>query len=714
MASSSSTLPWLWVIEALASFKEVDASILIEFFFAQQTGSTKGVSSAPDSKIEFDSSYRCEDVVRQILHEISASNLKMDGPEMLKWDVQNFIKHKRVCFPKSTLQQLKDAILEGNHRILASLKEKSGLSIGNQSENRITVDDDDLNAVPGRLEKSSDSATMEAGGNLTAPTAENLDGLLREDSPNRDLLPSKRDRSDLDTENQSAKSNEDLINMDNGCDPRLHNAKKLKRDAACTSGAVGQKSVPIIGNELSEDSSRRDGENTVREGSDLAILSQISCNNDTVPLGTSGDGPDCGLPVNGAEDDGKDSRDKCEKAQLNTSNGVLNDGSFQNNFPDSAKDDMVHNPIQEMSSDSDGFQDEKVDVAMEKRTFLNSQCTFSVDSLATADWTELTLCMKCNEGGQLLVYSSSTCPLVVHQRCLSSAPSFDDSGKFYCPFCAYSHAISKYFEVKKKASLARKDLAAFIGLENGHRANKLCKRFLRPEQNQLRRDDNVNGNNQTNYNGNLVNEVNSSQYRENVEAKQQAEPSVSGFNGNLSCREGGVTVNDGTLAETQQIDERSGSKLHEDNPSCRDAEIVNVTKILAGDGKQQEVLQQPISHSTQKAACPPNADAEESSEEENDKTSSNYSRSLRRKEKKYTYPAIPQLRRKKLPWTAAEEVILKEGVNRFSSVRDRTIPWKRIWEFGVDVFQKGRTSIDLKDKWRNICIGSPKSNPKSK
>ncbi|CAL5386771.1 unnamed protein product [Camellia sinensis] len=213
---------------------------------------------------------------------------------------------------------------------------------------------------------------------------------------------------------------------------------------------------------------------------------------------------------------------------------------------------------------------------------------------------------------------SSTCPLVVHQRCLSSAPSFDDSGKFYCPFCAYSHAILKYFEVKKKASLARKDLAAFIGLENGHRANKLCKRFLRSEQNQLRRDDNVNGNNQTNYNGNHVDEVNSSQYRENVEAKQQAEPSVSGFNGNLSCREGGVTVNDGTLTETQQIDERSGSKLHEDNPSCRDSEIVDVTKILAGDRKQQEVLQQPITDSTQKAACPPNADAEESSEEEND------------------------------------------------------------------------------------------------
>ena len=29
MASSASTLPWIWVIEALAGFKQVDASILI-------------------------------------------------------------------------------------------------------------------------------------------------------------------------------------------------------------------------------------------------------------------------------------------------------------------------------------------------------------------------------------------------------------------------------------------------------------------------------------------------------------------------------------------------------------------------------------------------------------------------------------------------------------------------------------------------------------
>lgn len=90
-------------------------------------------------------------------------------------------------------------ILEGNHPILASLKECSGLSLSNHSGNRMSMDDGDLNPV--------------AGGDLTSPTAENLDGLLQEDAAKTTLLPSKRDRSDLDTDDLAAKYNEDGISM---------------------------------------------------------------------------------------------------------------------------------------------------------------------------------------------------------------------------------------------------------------------------------------------------------------------------------------------------------------------------------------------------------------------------------------------------------------------------------------------------------------------
>ncbi|KAL8191711.1 hypothetical protein R6Q57_028442 [Mikania cordata] len=65
-------------------------------------------------------------------------------------------------------------------------------------------------------------------------------------------------------------------------------------------------------------------------------------------------------------------------------------------------------------------------------------------------------------------------------------------------------------------------------------------------------------------------------------------------------------------------------------------------------------------------------------------------------------PRVP-LRRKKLPWTKSEEETLKEGVERYSSADNTKIPWKEILDFGNNVFHKWRTTIDLKDKWRNIC-----------
>ncbi|KAJ6992425.1 hypothetical protein NC653_015725 [Populus alba x Populus x berolinensis] len=67
---------------------------------------------------------------------------------------------------------------------------------------------------------------------------------------------------------------------------------------------------------------------------------------------------------------------------------------------------------------------------------------------------------------------------------------------------------------------------------------------------------------------------------------------------------------------------------------------------------------------------------------------------------------MPQLRRKKVPWTVQEEEMLKKGVQKFSS--DGKFPWKDILEYGSSVFFSDRTTIDVKDKWRNMCKVSPK------
>ncbi|XP_062115243.1 uncharacterized protein LOC133829555 isoform X2 [Humulus lupulus] len=71
-----------------------------------------------------------------------------------------------------------------------------------------------------------------------------------------------------------------------------------------------------------------------------------------------------------------------------------------------------------------------------------------------------------------------------------------------------------------------------------------------------------------------------------------------------------------------------------------------------------------------------------------------------------TILTTPQLRRKRLQWTAAELQKLKEGVQIFSD--RRKIPWRKILE-SSSVFQKGRTAVDLKDKWKNMCKGTPES-----
>ncbi|GKV51193.1 hypothetical protein SLEP1_g57864 [Rubroshorea leprosula] len=78
-----------------------------------------------------------------------------------------------------------------------------------------------------------------------------------------------------------------------------------------------------------------------------------------------------------------------------------------------------------------------------------------------------------------------------------------------------------------------------------------------------------------------------------------------------------------------------------------------------------------------------------------------------------TYPAIPQLRRKKVPWTIEEERMLREGVSKFASTAGGNVPWKEILDFGASVFLKCRTTVDLKDKWRNMCKGTPKRKKRS-
>lgn len=122
----------------------------------------------------------------------------------------------------------------------------------------------------------------------------------------------------------------------------------------------------------------------------------------------------------------------------------------------------VENHDQQPISPIIGDRFEEIDLAMKSPNFLSSQGAFTRDFLAMTE-TQPNTCMKCNKDGQLLSCSGVSCSLMFHENCLGCSASFDDQGLFYCPFCAYSRAISEYVRAKEKVSLTRKELSRFIG-----------------------------------------------------------------------------------------------------------------------------------------------------------------------------------------------------------------------------------------------------------
>lgn len=736
MASSASALPWLWVIEALASFKQVDASILKELVkstpeitgdmgknaremvyfrvldtLASQQVRIKGsVSSAPVCENKIDPSESCENVVLRILQK------RADEAESLKLEaIQNFVTRKRASLPKCTLQKLKDAILEGKHPALASFKEKSGLLTSNKARVETSTNDVPIEAIG-----LSDGPTVE-GGNLTSPNAEKLNDISQKDCGNRNLAPSKRSTNYLEDENrnQAFRSHTEYPCLGHGSDTPLQITKKPKHCVPVTGLVVGHEP-------LSAD----------RDKPQEALVDLLL------------DLPD------------KEAQDGLGTSKAASPNRARENICCEPN-PNSEKfQGRESNTGQECSSDSGGYHEERLDISTKRLDFLSSNCTLTEDSLATADCTELSICTKCDKGGDLLVCSGSVCPIVVHQGCLGAAPSFDSSGKFFCPFCSYSHAISEYLQIKKKASMARKDLKVFIGVENGrddnvcknnqkhqnhgnmqqaepstsninptlnvegalgddgtvlastesngeggkidsvchpmmdlereqiedgHRPKRIANKSNGTEQNQQRKDNIVNRNNQ-NHQHHAINFVN----KENTGVTQQSK---------------GALVDDGATFASKESN-REGGKV---GPEYEPAMASEGQQVEASDSqnrssnREREIVLKTKKHASVQVELDPNADVAASSEEEDGFTASDYIMRPRKQEMKYTYPAIPQLSRKRVQWTPEEEEVLEEGVNKFSGTLDRATRWKQILEFGSRVFQKGRTPIDLKDKWRNIC-----------
>ncbi|XP_059295957.1 uncharacterized protein LOC132049247 [Lycium ferocissimum] len=833
--SCTSSLPWIWVIEALASFNEIDPSLLInlvkrtpelsddlgrnaremvslrvlEGLFARKSSDANNVASVPGDKIELDPSRSCEDVLRRILLEVSASDLKAATPEMFNWDLRSFIMKKRSGQPKSLLQQLKDAIVKPTSPLCVSLKERSGLELGNHSRDSVPIDSDDLKQ--GHEVVGVNTRCVAPSGNLDTFTQGNTSD-LQEKQPGSTLVPAKRSINASTAYDIEVNETETI--SDNSSDPCAKAAKKFKQDVI----SPIQNTVPdlissqrdvvpaesrggsqsIVQKRNSEDEAEvgtLEANGLLKDGSaehaaSRSVLCGIDSNiNNLLPQRASTDKKfqNIGSSSNGCAELGSSSGSKgdlgCNLPQ-HVRNGEPSKGD---------KENIEQSHESEFYSDTDEYHNESTDLASQKNDFLNSQYAQGEDSLATVDCTELNLCVKCNKGGNLFVCSSDTCPLVVHESCLASVPNFDYKGNFYCPFCSYSRAISEYLEGKKKVSLARKDLNAFIGLGAGQRSKKSLPKSQGMKQHQSRGNKNEqlccnesgrNSLNELTEAGNAV--ANRSSIGAQVMQTGSPQPEASlnhNENGRNSLNDvteaGNAPANRSSVgAQVMQTgspqpkaclprNENGRNSLNEvteagsapaDRSSVR-AQVMETASpqpeaslpelfLVAGkqpnksplrclrsrqsQSRQEEELchdENRNTNSLEKAeeagSCPvirnsmnaevrqirppqarESSSIEESSEEEDDDEIGSKYRVQFRKPEKNTFPLNPRQRRKKLPWTKIEEETLKEGLLQFSHFRDR---WKRILEFGCDVFLEGRTAGDLKDKWRNISKASEKA-----
>ncbi|XP_076946955.1 uncharacterized protein LOC143618742 [Bidens hawaiensis] len=637
-SSDATAMAWNWVIQSISKFKQVDSPTLaglvdkvpeisvdigkdakemvslrmLQRLFPLGNDVTVELDSIQNAEIMFDSSEHGEDILNKILKETSESMTEL---KRRKWNIHPLIIHKNASLPETPMQKFKEALFENNHPILESLKEMS--KTAKVCEKTVLKTDNEsrkLQQCP--LQKPHHVKNFNEG--FTKDTGRIEDEMMTE-SPKNDLVD---DDGNFDHAQQLlCDEDDDLVFMKNENENSNLQIRPLQKPDHVEDSNKGciedigrrehEMTIEPPENDLLGDDDDVDHGQRVSRGEndeaddDLVFLKKENVNRklQELPLQKHSHVEDTNKGI--TEESGR-------KEHETTTLPLENDDDDDDNIdhgqqpPCEAYDDENVGHGQQPPND-----DEMTDIAAKKEAFLSSQFTLTQDFVSTVDFTETYLCMKCNKGGQLLVCNSDACPFRVHERCLGSAATFDESEVFFCPFCSYSHAISKYMEVKKKASLARKDLQVFLTSGVKHRPNISSK-------------------------------------------------------------------------TNEHIKLNGGERVMSRGKNCASVDSDHQSTGQADVAKQpSEDKESPVS------------------------STSSHSKRTRKREPQCTSSTIILPRRKNLFWGKSEEEKLKEGMEKFSSEDYKRIPWKKILDFGRDVFDKSRTTIDLKDKWRNICKEGP-------
>ncbi|WCJ33924.1 hypothetical protein M5689_015258 [Euphorbia peplus] len=731
--------------------REMVALRCLEDLFGSMNEGQSNIPSASKPKFTFDMSNSCEDVLLSTLKETAITDLRT-GPDLLKRDMQSFLVHKRTTMPKCSLEILKDELLEGVHPCTASLIACSGLVRKDEDNVRLSTDCFQQNVCcrDGNIGTSSSLLMAQEGSTVSLPLE---DG----DSHHQNLLPMKRNGNVV---GDFSKDPDDV------CDGDLHlNVKRFKCNVSSANKAVEHSLSPHFDDEFVEESFKRIVETTEKEclhaerqcredlgecmpsegghekfvatnrivrGANSDAIYEIEhnqCDNadsaTKMPQHSFKDGPCQDIiegEVIGEESrngtslgrvlqkvSADDSRDKSNCRNQQKSPIDISSNGFHKEISVDNSEGSAERLYEEEDSSNDGHEHshENVDVAMERSQFLSSHCTLSHVSLSNC--AELSHCVKCSKGDQLLVCNAVDCPMAVHEKCLGCMPRFDKKGNFYCPHCAYSYAISKYTDAKARAASAKKELARFV--------HKSHDRSLGKEHQNVKQKQKVEESERTN--GRHHND----QLEKRKLANKSEERIISCASPSLMQREEDPNIVYGISSISPAEKERdrmpqeqlsargpegqdsasSDPKFNIANRPCRGKDILLNEKEGEGEIQKEEVWKQ-SNDLLQKSVNDVNSDQKTTNDKsKKDNVFSDAIRShLQNIKKQHVQPENNRwIKPNRVPWTAEEEEMLKEGVKKFSRMGER-IPWTQILDYGNSVFLSRRSALQLKDKWRNM------------
>ncbi|GMI70893.1 hypothetical protein HRI_000758600 [Hibiscus trionum] len=353
-----------------------------------------------------------------------------------------------------------------------------------------------------------------------------------------------------------------------------------------------------------------------------------------------------------------------------------------------------------------------------------------------ADWLGV-FSYSCSGGSsQVLVCSENGCPIAMHVVCMNTEPDFDDTGKFYCPYCWHNRVVARTLDLRREALLAKRELLNFIhlkrdvGNEEKHEdgADNMKAASLSTTAGEKNSGDCENG---------LNDDANETIYYNQeqtmcVVSKGKGKPDDE----STSKIHGADNVADVQMMQEEDIENTSDSKIDgsalEDNQgksrtTAKDAKskvpaIESFEHVSSDLDTGTLVRQKRIKHTAQRAR-PRQVDSPKSLSFQPGTSAKDKMTNLQgnaRTEKKSVQcrelnkqmiPITSNGKRRPLPWTTEEVNMLKEGVRRFSLTSNKNMPWRKILEFGHNIFDGNRIPVDLKDKWKQIMAKEdPKSN----